>query len=282
MGRLSKWAHKAFRPWSIFQWLAVLLWLAVTWISVVGIWSDWSAFRCGRDDRLRLRFEDLLFYHPTNPIGMVGPDGNVVPNYSGPVPIAGEIAACFPSQIVDGNLRLPPGEVPGVFKSAVLASFELSLGERDESYEWVVANSYPMTSTAAPCVKAATRRIYDITAATVPPPDPRCRPLAIAYVTKWLVVGWGPALLVLLAIWAVRARTAAAKQTGMSGWRCIRAIGLAVVSACALGYCCAVLLLLGWRQSHHLLNAAAAILAYWLVAYVVIPFVARFIRRLPP
>jgi hypothetical protein len=259
----------------------VLLWLGVSWIGVIGLWPDWWALRCGRDDRLQQRFEDLLFYHPTRPVGMVGPDGNIVPNYTRPEPIAGEIAACFPKQIVGGNLRLPPGEMPAVFRDAVLAAFEISQGDDTGDNEWY-ARFYPMNTPAGPCVLAATKRVYEIAEATVPPPHPRCKSLATSYLKKWLLIGWLPALLALFTTWAIRARIPPARQTELSGWRRLRAIGLALASACSFVYGLAIMLLLGWHGSHHLLGAVVPILVYVVVAYLVIPLVVQLTRRLPP
>jgi hypothetical protein len=281
MPRWLQWARSALRPGNVFLWSAALLWLVVSWIGVVGLWSDWSALSCGRDDRLRHRFEDLLFYHPTQPVGMVGPDGHAVPNYPGPELIAGEIAACFPKQIVEGKLRLPPGEMPAVFKAAVHAAFEISQGERRDDYDWF-ARFYPMNSPAAPCVLAATKRVYEIAEATVPPPHPRCKSLAVSYVKKWLLIGWLPVLLALLTIRAVRARMASTPRRELSGWRRLRAIGLALVSACSLAYGLAVVLLLDPYGWHHVPGAFVPILVYGVVAYLVIPLVVEFIRSLPP
>jgi hypothetical protein len=166
---------------------------------------DWYAARCPEDYRIRLRFEELLFPRQ-GAIGMVGPEGQpasgkdwAVPN---PVPIATEVAACFPDRLAGDKLLLPEGVNPIIVREAILAAYDVSQGDRAASIAGR-AGSFPMNTPAAPCVLAAATRIYRQALASVPPAGQRCRGLLWRHVGHWLLVGWTPVLvfvgLVLLA-----------------------------------------------------------------------------------
>jgi len=166
---------------------------------------DWYAARCPEDYRTRLRFEDLLFPRQGG-IGMVGPDGQpasgkdwAIPR---PVPIATAVAACFPDRLAGDKLLLPDGVNPIIVREAILAAFDASQGDEATSIAGR-AGSYPMDTPAAPCVLAATTRIYHQALASVPPAGQRCRGLLWRHAGHWLLFGWMPLLvfvgLVLLA-----------------------------------------------------------------------------------
>lgn len=157
---------------------------------------DWYAARCPKDYRIRLRFEELIF-PGRGAIGMVGPDGQpasgkdwAVPH---PVPIATEVAACFPDRLAGDKLLLPEGVNPIIVREAILAAFDVSQGDKATSIAGR-AGSYPMNTPAAPCVLAATTRIYRQALASVPPPGPQCRWLLWRHLGHWLLVGWTPVL----------------------------------------------------------------------------------------
>lgn len=175
---------------------------------------DWYAARCPEDYRVRLRFEELLF-PGRGGIGMVGPDGQpasgkdwAVPQ---PVPIATEVAACFPDRLAGDKLLLPEGVNPIVVREAILAAFDVSQGDRATSIAGR-AGSYPMNTPAAPCILAATTRVHRDALASVPPPSPRCRGLLWRHFGHWLLVGWTPVLVFVALLLLARRR--ARRTTG--------------------------------------------------------------------
>ena len=91
-----------------------------------------------------------------------------------PVPIATEVAACFPDRFVGDKLLLPEGVNPLIVQEAILA---------------------------------ATTRVHRQALASVPPPSPRCRGLLWRHVGHWLLVGWTP-VLVFVALFLLARRRA--------------------------------------------------------------------------
>ena len=171
---------------------------------------DWYSARCPEDYRIRLRFEELLFPRQ-GAIGMVGPDGQPASGKDwalpGPVPLATEVAACFPDRLAGDKLLLPEGVNPLVVRDAILAAFDASQGDRATSLAGR-AGSYPMNTAAAPCILAAATRIHRQALESIPLPSPRCRGLLWRHVGHWLLVGWTPllAFVALLLIGRRRAR----------------------------------------------------------------------------
>jgi hypothetical protein len=166
---------------------------------------DWYAFRCPDDYRIRMRFEELLF-PPQGGINMVGPDGQPASgrdwSVTRAVPIAADVATCFPDRVVGDKLLLPEGVNPLIVQEAVLAAFDVSQGDKATSLAGS-AGGYPMNTPAAPCILAAAAKLHRQALASVPPPSPRCRGLLWRHIGHWLLVGWTPVLvfagLVLLA-----------------------------------------------------------------------------------
>lgn len=169
---------------------------------------DWYAARCPEDYRTRLRFEELLFPRQGG-IEMVGPDGQPASGkdwaVKRPVPIATEVAACFPDRLVGDKVLLPEGVNPLIVQEAILAAFDVSKGDRATSLAGP-AGSFPMNTPAAPCVLAATTQVHRQSLASVPPRSPRCRGLLWRHVGHWLLVGWTPALVFVALVLLARRR----------------------------------------------------------------------------
>lgn len=219
---LEKSTQSRLAGWALTGLLAALCIASLANLVMTGLETlmasgyDWYAARCPEDYRIRLRFEELLF-PARGAIGMVGPDGQpasgkdwAVPN---PVPIATEVAACFPERLAGDKLLLPEGVNPIVVQEAILAAFDVSQGDRDTSIAGR-AGSYPMNTPAAPCVLATTARIYRQALASVPPASVRCRGLLWRHVGHWLLVGWTP---VLLCVGLVLLARRHAKRTTSAG-----------------------------------------------------------------
>jgi len=305
-----------------FGWLIFLCAFSALWLLATGAFIsvpygyDVYAHSCAKDDRIQQRFEDLLF-RQRNAVGMVGPDGEPLPNYQGPEPIAAEIAACFPGQVVGDKLLLPKGVYPALFQSAVLASFELAQGERDENNKWY-AQFYPMNSPAASCVLAATKRLHRKAEASAPPPDPECRGMGWPYLGRWLLLGWGPLFLVVaMSLGVRRARSGSssvsdplreplgsitnlpagaaasaghkpwATRSGELPWRHIRVVGLAVAGAISAIECSFSLFVpfhRGFDSSAlgPVARTLVPVLGYWILAYLVAPLSIKLFKRIPP
>jgi hypothetical protein len=107
--------------------------------------------------------------------------------------------------LVCDKLRLPEGENPLIVQEAILAAFDVSQGDSATSLAGR-AGSYPMNTPAAPCVLAATTRVYRQSLASVPPPTPRCRGLLWRHVGHWLLVGWTPVLVFVALLHFARRR----------------------------------------------------------------------------
>jgi hypothetical protein len=174
---------------------------------------DWYAAHCPEDRRARLRFEELLFPRQGG-IKMVGPDGQLASGndwaVTRTVPIATEVAACFPDRLVGDKLLLPEDVNPLIVQEAILAAFDVSQGDRAASLARP-AGSYPMNTPAAPCVLAATTRVHRQSLASVPPPSPRCRGLLWRHVRHWLLVGWTPMLVFVTLLLLARRRARRAR-----------------------------------------------------------------------
>lgn len=183
--------------------LALVPRLFVTFLDTAMVYGfEQYGLACQTEVRVQRRFEELLFLQG-NAVGMVGPDGKPFGGLKGGVPIAAEIAACFPEQVVGDKLLLPADVSAYDFQDAVMGAFKVAQGSPNE-LDQEHAHFYPMNTSAAPCVLAATQRLHRQAEASTPPRDPKCRGLGLRYVAQWLLIGWGPILAVLTIFLGVR------------------------------------------------------------------------------
>lgn len=195
LGRIRLMFKKSGRFWLDLLLLCIALALVprlfVTFLdTAMGYGFEQHGLACQTEVRVQRRFEELLFLQG-NAVGMVGPDRKPFGALKGGVPIAAEIAACFPEQVVGDKLLLPADVSAYDFQDAVMGAFKVAQGSPNE-LDQAHAHFYPMNTSAAPCVLAATQRLHRQAEASTPPRDPKCGGLGLRYLAHWLLIGWGP------------------------------------------------------------------------------------------